>query len=268
MVNSIPARRARDHRCTSGDYTFNEPDTRYIHGHHRSANRVFTDITHASPGTYTVTIAAAGQSIGGKNFGEFLPVPDLSAFRPSRSAPASAGPRPTVDGFGWQVTNSGQRPTASGAWVDVVYLSPTSTLGTSSVLLTTVTHTGGLAPNANYTWQHDQVEPSGRGICRNYYVILFRPTGVIRLSRGPSGANKANNRGGFGFHADAQRANADFRRAGPKTHSPEPGQGRYYQITVAPGQTLHLALTSNAAASGSDRALRPSRRSSRPECIR
>src|SRR5262249_47206090 len=59
----------------------------------------------ASPGTYSVTITTDGTAVTGKDFGELLPLPDLSTSGVTFS-PASAAPGQAVT-VSWTGTNQG-----------------------------------------------------------------------------------------------------------------------------------------------------------------
>jgi RHS repeat-associated protein len=192
---------------------------------------------------YTVTIAADGTQVTGKNFGEQMQLPDLAnatvAFSPMNAGP---GQSTTVT---WHVTNQGNGP-ASGNWVDAVYLSPTPTLGAGAELLGVAVHSGGLAVNASYTGTATLPLPPALG---TWYVVV-QADYRNQINEGAYNANKANN-----VAASASTLTLSI----PTLTSNTPvqgtfsglGSGFYYQISVPAGQTLTVALAS-AAASGVD----------------
>jgi hypothetical protein len=193
--------------------------------------------------SYTVTITADGTQITGKNFGEELPLPDLATSGVTFS-PTGAGPGQSL-GVSWVVQNQGNGA-AVGSWEDAIYLSPTPTLGTSAVLLTTAPRSGGLALNGQYTGSATVSLPALPG---TWYVIVqadFRN----QVNEGAFGANKANNTA-----ASTSTLLLTIPTIMPNTPVPGtftgPDSGFYYQISVTPGQTLTLSLAS-AASSGAD----------------
>ncbi len=67
---------------------------------------------------------------------------DLATSNVTAPTTATAGQQITIH---WQVTDQSSQP-VSGSWQDSVYVSPTPTIGSRSVLLGATPHNGGLAP--------------------------------------------------------------------------------------------------------------------------
>ena len=91
---------------------------------------------------------------------------DLAASNVTAPTTATSGQQITVN---WQVTNQSSLA-ASGNWQDSVYLSPTSAIGSGSVLLGAVQHSGGLAAGAFYNASLTAALPAiGPG---TYYLLV------------------------------------------------------------------------------------------------
>src|SRR5262249_50764963 len=89
----------------------------------------------AAPGTYSVTLAADGETVTGRDFGELLLLADLVTSAVT-VGPSASGPGQPVT-ISWTVANEGTT-SATGAWQDAVLLSRTATLGDDALLLATV----------------------------------------------------------------------------------------------------------------------------------
>lgn len=100
-----------------------------------------------APATYTVSVALDGDSVTGREFGEFLPRPDLQTSHVSVT-PGNVVASEAVT-VRWTVTNVGNA-VAAGNWQDAVYLSPTRSLGANAQLLGIVPHEGGLSRDDAY----------------------------------------------------------------------------------------------------------------------
>ena len=169
---------------TPGSYTVSiVPET----GYHQTAPAA----------TYTVTITTDGTAITGENFGEQLPLPDLTtstvSFTPTGSA--DVGRPLTVT---WTVTNQGNG-VGAGSWTDAVYLSPTPALSAAAVLLATAPHNGGLVAGQAYSGSATAALPPLPG---TYYLIVQADT----RNQGFEGA--------FGAHQASGIADASSTRDG------------------------------------------------------
>ena len=79
----------------------------HLHGRHRPAGRLPRDGTRAA--TFKVTITTDGTAITGKNFGEFLPLPDLTTSAVSFTPAERPRRRPAGHGH-MDRDEPGQRP--------------------------------------------------------------------------------------------------------------------------------------------------------------
>lgn len=199
----------------------------------------YTQTLPTSPATYSVTINSDGTTIGGKDFGEFLPLPDLATSAVTFT-PTSAAPGQTIS-VSWTVTNQGSA-VAPGSWQDVIYLSPTPTLGPNAQLLTTVVHNGGLAINGQYTGNAMVTLPAQEGA----WYVLVRADSRRQVFEGDFGANKANN---LAASADTLSVSIPELELGTPANGQltAPGQERYYKITLTAGSTLLLSLADSLA---------------------
>ena len=227
----------------SGDYGFNDVSP----GTYTVTITPQTGYTQTAPAStsYTVTIANDGQVVKGENFGEVERFPALAvsnvAFNP---ATASLGQAET---FTWKVSNTGLAP-ADGAWLDAVYLSPTPTLGASAVLLTTVLHNGPLTAGGTYNGSATvDLPPSALGT--NYVIV--QTDWLNQVPQSPFGAALPSE-----VAASTSTLTANLPTITPGTPVRDtftrPGEGRYYQISVAPGQTLTLTLDIAASTGEND----------------
>jgi RHS repeat-associated protein len=198
--------------------------------------------TQTTPsGSYSVTIASDGTQVSGKDFGEYVALPDLAAGSVSFS-PATAAPGQAVT-VSWTVKNQGSGP-ADGSWQDTVYLSPTSTLGPSSQLVATPAHDGGLAPNASYNASTQVILPPIQGT----FFVIVQTDSRDQVNEGAFGSNKANN---------VAASSSTLTIAVPSLTLGQPADGQlssnspdaYYQLTAAAGHSLLVTLSS-AAGSG------------------
>ncbi|MDB5307932.1 MAG: repeat-associated core domain protein [Gemmataceae bacterium] len=188
----------------------------------------------ATSATYSVTVAADGQALTGKDFGEALPLPDLSTSGVSVS-PTSGAPGQSAT-IAWTVKNQGNAA-AAGNWQDAVYLSPTRTLSAASQVLTTVPHEGGLAAGQQYAGSAQAELPPLPG---TWYVIV-QADRRGQVNEGAFHANKSNNVAASAFTLAitipqltlGQPANGQLTTAGPDA---------YYQLTAPAGRSLVLTV--------------------------
>ncbi|MGF1632984.1 MAG: CARDB domain-containing protein [Phycisphaerae bacterium] len=97
------------------------------------------------------------------------PLPELSVSVPAVVEPVQAGEAFDVS---WVVTNNGgQTLPGESAWLDNIYLSDTGLVDASSVRLTTVNRTGGLAAGGSYTGTATVTIP--RGVEGNKFIVVL-----------------------------------------------------------------------------------------------
>src|SRR5262249_25060924 len=127
--------------------------------------------------------------------------------------------------------NLSDRP-AAGEWVDSVYLSRSSTLDESAVLLGRVRHTGGLAALSPYRESLTvPLPPLADGSYR--VLVLVDSRGLV------PDADRANNRGAS---TATLAVTVPLLTLGtPVNGSLAPGQDLYYRVLVAPGRDVTLA---------------------------
>jgi len=106
-----------------------------------SASGTFTTVSGLSPYFTEQFTSTSLDLVNGTS-----PPVDLQLSQVTAPTTAMPGQQLTVN---WQVSNSGSTA-ANGSWQDSVYLSTTPAITSSSVLLGSVTHTGGLAASGSY----------------------------------------------------------------------------------------------------------------------
>ncbi|MHB1561134.1 MAG: beta strand repeat-containing protein [Isosphaeraceae bacterium] len=160
---------------------------------------------------------------------------DLSVTSVTSPSSAAAGQRITV---GWTV-NDISTTAAAGSWQDSVYLSPTSAIDGSSILLGTVVHTGGLAAGTSYTGSLAAVVP---GLAPGAYQIVVQVDSLYQVAD----PNRSNNilaaPGPLAVSLPAltlgQTAAGSFTAA---------QQEDYYQVAVPAGGAVEIAAVSSAS---------------------
>ncbi len=158
---------------------------------------------------------------------------DLATTSVTTSTSANVGQQITVN---WFVANQSSF-SASGNWQDSVYLSSTPTVGSSSVLLGTVVHAGGLTADSDYSSSLTTAVPAlAPG---NYYVIV-----VADSLYQESDVNRANNvlaatTGQLAVTSPMLTDNTATNGSFTAT-----GQNNYYQVTVPAGGSLVISLAS------------------------
>ncbi|HUY34489.1 MAG TPA: carboxypeptidase regulatory-like domain-containing protein, partial [Pirellulales bacterium] len=163
---------------------------------------------------------------------------DLQVSNVSAPTTATSGQQITVT---WQVADQGPS-NATGNWQDSVYLSPTSTITSNSVLLGAAQHTGGLNASSSYSGTLSATVPA---LAPGSYYVFVQVDSLYQVSD----PNRANNTlaattGQLAVSLPALTlgtpANGSFTAA---------DQDQYYQVTVPAGGTLSVTLAS-AATSG------------------
>jgi RHS repeat-associated protein/uncharacterized repeat protein (TIGR01451 family) len=161
---------------------------------------------------------------------------DLQLTQVSAPTTATAGQSITVT---WQASNAGSQP-ATGSWQDSVYLSPTPTITSSSILLGAVAQSGGLAAGGSYNSSWSGAVPALPP--GNYYVLVQADS----LYQVPD-SNRTNNT----RVADTGQLAVSVPALTPGT--PTSGtftaanQDQYYQVTVPAGGSLVVSLASTAS---------------------
>ena len=136
-------------------------------------------------GSYTLTIGTGVQAEEGTLLGSAfqasftISLPDLvvSSVQPSVSS-ATFG---ATLSLGWTVTNDGTA-SATGPWVDDVYLSATPTLGTGAIYLSSYSaqNSGALPPSSSYTGQSTVQIPINSSLeAGTYYLVVVTDAGGV-----------------------------------------------------------------------------------------
>jgi len=161
---------------------------------------------------------------------------DLQVTNVSTQATATAGQLITVT---WQVTDQGPS-NATGSWQDSIYLSPTATITSTSILLGAAPHSGGLNVNGSYNGMFSAPVPA---LALGSYYVLVQVDSLYQVSD----PNRANN-----ILAAASQVTLSLPAlvlGSPFNDSfTAADQDRYYQVTVPAGGALTIALQSNASA--------------------
>ncbi len=195
-----------------------------------SATGSFATFSGLPPGmTETQTAAALDLDVASTEA-------DLLPTNVTAPTSAPAGDAITVN---WQVENQTDFA-AAGSWQDSVYVSPTDAITSSSILLGTAEHTGGLAGNGTYNASLTAALPA---LAPGYYYVLVEVDSLYQV-------------------ADEDRANNTLAAATGQLDASVPAltlgknfndsftaadQDRYYQVTVPAGGSLSVALTSTAS---------------------
>jgi YD repeat-containing protein len=132
------------------------------------------------------------------------------------------------------VTNLGTVATTTGSWTDSVYLSPEAVVDSNAVLLGRVTHTGDLAPLAQYTATLTAAVPGL--IVGSYHVIVVADSGM----QVPD-INRANSTGVATTELSTQPPTLTI--GTPLSGTIADGQDLYYRLNVTPGTNVQLDAT-------------------------
>ena len=159
---------------------------------------------------------------------------DLVTSNVSAPTTAISGQPITVT---WQVTNLNNNP-AGGSWQDSVYLSSTTSITSSSVLLASVPYSAGLAVNGQYQGTWTGTVPA---VLPGTYFILVQADSLYQTPD----TNRANNIAAAGtslaIGVPALTLGTPLDDAFTAAD-----QNRYYQVNVAAGGSLQFALASAA----------------------
>ena len=164
---------------------------------------------------------------------------DLAATSVTVTAPTmpTAGQQVTVN---WQVTDQGSA-NAAGTWQDSVYLSITPAITSSSILLGTAQHSGGLNATDFYTGTLAAPLPA---LATGPYYVLVQVDSLYQVSD----SSRVNNT--LAANSQVNLSLPTFDVGIPLNDSfAAADQNHYYQVTVPAGGTVSIALTS-AASSG------------------
>jgi RHS repeat-associated protein len=161
---------------------------------------------------------------------------DLAATSVTANTTVTAGQPITVN---WQVIDqSGQA--ATGSWQDSVYLSTTQAITSGSILLGSVSHSGGLGAGGSYNASWTGALPA---VAPGYYDVLVQADSLYQVPD-PNRANDilAVSTGQLDVTVPTLTLGT------PVSDSfTAADQDRYYQVSVPAGGTLQVALTSSAA---------------------
>lgn len=195
----------------------------------------------ASANSYSVTINSDGTTITGKDFGQYIELPDLATSNVTiNPATINAGQSTTVS---WTVTNVGQASTVGG-WQDAVYLSPTPTLGADAILLKTFSNMSVLAVNGQYTRSTTVVPPKPG----TWYIIVQADRRLQVLEGVTDDDREDNNKAASATTVDVAIPTLALNTPSGDQLSAE-ARDRLYQFTAVAGKSLVLTLSS-AASSG------------------
>jgi RHS repeat-associated protein len=220
----------------SGSFAFNNLAT----GSYTLRAKSQTGYVQSTAAALTVNLTTNGQIVAGQNFGEQVEQAELVVAPPT--APPTGRVGGTLADVTWTVSNNGTY--AAGSWQDAIYLSATPYLTSSSILLSTVSHEGGLAHLDHYVVHTSVSLPAVAP--GDYYLIVEtdRRNQIVELS-------EANN---VGASAGTMNLGIPVLTLGVPSADAfsEVNQSRYYQITVEPGRSLTVALDSAAAAGSTE----------------
>ncbi len=161
---------------------------------------------------------------------------DLAAASVTAPTTATLGQQITV---GWQASDSGNAA-ATGSWQDSVYLSTTLAITSSSILLGTVPHAGGLAAGASYTGSLTATLPA---LAFGSFYVLVEVDSLYQVPV-PNRANCTLAAGQqLAITVPALTLGAAYNDSFTAAD-----QDRYYQVAVPAGGSLTVALASTASA--------------------
>ncbi|CAN5528881.1 hypothetical protein BH11PLA2_BH11PLA2_49400 [soil metagenome] len=208
-----------------GNYSFRDLNS----GLYRVGSVLDDGFSRTTPGSQSVNLETL---FGGVNFGAVPAVADLAVAEISGPVTVAAGRNITVN---WTVRNVAATA-ISGSWQDAVYLSSDKTLDASDVLLGTVPHTGGLIASGTYAGTATLATPATLEGDYYYFVQTDRRRQVT------ADTNRTNN---VASSFDATSVTIPTLTLGTPTNETfnSVGQNFYYQVTVAAGTSLRVALS-------------------------
>ena len=162
---------------------------------------------------------------------------DLAVTSVTAPSTAAVGQSITVS---WQVKDE-DATAAAGNWQDSVYLSPTSTITGSSILLGTVVHTGGLGAGATYTGSLTAAVPA---LAPGSYYVLVEADSLYQVPD----PDRANNTLAATGQLAVSLPSLTLGKAATGSFTAAE-QENYYQVTVPAGGSLVVSAAS-AASSG------------------
>ena len=136
------------------------------------------------------------------------------------------------------VKNQGIATTPVSSWVDSVYLSPSTSLGSSAVLLGQVTHSGALA--AGGTYQETVSDPLPAIPPGQYFVIVQADSGGVVPD-----SNRGNN--SLASSAAIPVAVTSLALGTPASGTIKSGQDLYFEINPPAGQDVTVMASSTVA---------------------
>ena len=192
---------------------------------------VTTDPTHAinERGQLTNNTAYNPQAMQVK----LLPPVDLVAGQVTIPVNAVPGQNMTVS---YKVQNQGSN-TATGSWVDSLFISADTNWDISDKLFASVTHNGDVPPGGGYT---NVVTAPLPGVLPGDYHVIIRSDILNHLTE----ADKSNN-----IAASLNSAAVDVQRltlGTPTGNTLGSGQSAFYKVDVTNGQTIRVQFFSTA----------------------
>jgi hypothetical protein len=192
---------------------------------------VVTNSSNDLPTSSTAgTTAAAANTV----LIQLAPPADLAAGTVSIPSSALAGQSVTVT---YQVTNIGGNP-ANGSWYDDLYLSTTPTWSASDTLLGSVYQSRDLLPSQSYTGTLTTAMP---GVTPGQYYVIARANVLANFPE----VDRTNNVSASAttLAVDAAPLTLGISQAGTLTQD----QAAYYKVIVSAGQTLQVAIATQAS---------------------
>jgi YD repeat-containing protein len=216
-----------------------------VNGFTPSGGQDFKAMTYASASGTFATVTGLGSSLTESVNPTSLDLTSTGAAAVDLGLTSVTAPTTATTGqpitVNWTVSNSSSNA-ASGNWQDSVFLSTTSAITGSSVLLGSVTHTGGIAANGSYNASLTAAMPA---LPPGNYYVLVQADSLYQVAD----SNRANN------VLAASTGQLAVSVPGLTLGTPANGtftaadQDQYYQVTVSAGGSLQVSLTS-AATSG------------------
>ncbi|HET6882120.1 MAG TPA: DUF4214 domain-containing protein, partial [Pirellulales bacterium] len=162
------------------------------------------------------------------------PQADLSLTSVTAPTAAAAGQSIIVD---WQVTDLGT-VNADGSWVDSVYISTTQTITASSILLGSITHSGGLTATSSYNASLTTAVPA---LAPGKYYVLVEADSHFQVADPDRNNNVLAATGGLMVSVPSLTLGTTTNGTFSDSY-----RDQYYQVTVPAGGSLVVTLTSGA----------------------